>query len=137
MWSGLSGHPKAFGPGIPVPSALPPYLRSQGGCSLRLSPTRLVLFYNPGLATHINGGRCYALSTQECLVRPLFPKDLLVAPTRITSSHLLYANLIHGQNRKIPQASSTRYFLRVVTTVLVVVTSVTIVPKSSCSHSVC
>ena len=35
------------------------------------------------------------------------------------------------------QASSTRYLLRVVTTVLVVVISVTIVPKSSRSDSKC
>jgi len=48
---------------------------------------------------------------------------------------LHHASVAHGEDK--PQASSTRYFLRVLVTVVTVVTSVTIVPKSSRSDSAC
>lgn len=55
----------------------------------------------------------------------------------LMESRLGYWANVTGTKTKQLQASSTRYFLRVVTVVVVTVTSLTIVPNSSCSDSVC
>jgi hypothetical protein len=50
---------------------------------------------------------------------------------------LFTLQILYADRTTITQASSTRYLLRVVTVVVVTVTSFTVVPNSSCSDSTC
>ena len=109
--------------------------------------TQLGLSDNLGPVLNVDEGRCRSHHTplaqeKRDIIRSmlLFLNNLLVVLTRITSGRLLQKYYTQtGPQKRLrvasTQVSSTRYLLRVVTTV--VVTSVTIVPKSSRSDSAC
>ena len=55
-----------------------------------------------------DGGREFLSRPPYFPVRSLFPDDFLVAPAEMARV-VYYENMVHGQNNKIVQASSTRY----------------------------
>ena len=108
-WCQVRNNRREFGPPSPWLRALPP-----GGSGIVLGDLEL--------------SRTSCVVTPQAFVRLPFPMDLWYGTVYTTTL---------CTNRTTTQASSTRYLLRLVTVVVVTVTSFTIVPSSSCSDSTC